>query len=233
MSKHLVSFVTATRSAESAEALRQNLEIVFPSGNPLVEWALLPQVGFNSIFAAYNHGAEKAVGDVLCFLHDDVRILANYTCFAKPLALAMKPFAGWMGVAGSTVLDESAIWWNSNHQDLRGMVGHPGDNEFGVHWNHWPWGQAASFGQVVVLDGCFLMTSKDKFQRIGGFDGKTYDGFHFYDVEATTRMHLAGFRNLCVPIPVLHQSPGRPNDKWHENRAKFLGIYKKQLPCRV
>jgi hypothetical protein len=235
MSKHLVSFITATRSEENAEGLRKNLEIIFgeKNKNPLLEWDLLPQVGFDSIFAAYNNGAAKAVGDILVFLHDDVKLLCNYLSFEQPLAMVGKPFCGFLGVAGATALDETATWWNSKHTDLRGMVAHPGDNEFRIQWNHWPWGQAASFGQVVVLDGCFLMVDKKKFERIGGFDAESYTGFHFYDIQATFAAHQRGFQNRACPIPMLHSSPGKPNETWQANRQIFVEKHKKQLPCKL
>lgn len=231
--KSIVSFITATRTLAAAEGLRKNLEIVFPKGNPLVEWDLLPQVGFDSIFTAYNAGASLAVGDTLVFLHDDVQLMCNYLSFEQPLKMVGKPFCGWLGAAGSTVLDQDAIWWNANHQDLRGMVAHPGDNEFKVQWNHWPWGQAAQFGPVVVLDGCFLMIDKQKFERIGGFDAESYSGFHFYDIQATFQAHRQGFQNRACPIPLVHTSPGKPNETWHANRKIFVGKYEKQLPCRL
>ena len=59
-----------------------------------------------------------------------------------------------------------------------------------------------------ALDGLFFATRRDVVERIG-FDADTFDGFDFYDVDFSYRVHRAGFRvRIQTDLHLLHASRG-------------------------
>jgi GT2 family glycosyltransferase len=232
----VISVITLTRESQATEArLGSNLTLAlgqqpdgFPTGHA---WELIVSNGNNlDILEGYNWGASQAQYDNLLFIHDDVRILGNPSCFDRPLDLLKKPMTGVVGCAGARLLPKDATWWNAPNEECWGMVAHPTkQGDFGIHWNTWPHHQAR-FGRVAVLDGCFLMMSRRFFEKMGGFDSKNYKGYHFYDVDLSFRACLQGFVNYSAPIPISHRSRGAVNENWEENRKKFLELHGKHLP---
>jgi GT2 family glycosyltransferase len=226
----VISFITVSQDDDKVCGLTDNLELALGSH---CEHELLRADGNEyDLFTGYNWGAERAKGEILAFLHDDVRLLCNATSFIKPVEMMRKPMTGIVGVAGTTQLPKDGTWWKSANKDCRGMVAHPDPTDFGLHWNTWPH-EAAHFGRVVICDGVLLMCSKKTFQRIKGFDSNTYQGFHFYDIDTCLRAHQMGLLNYVAPIPLLHGSRGRTNENWEENKVRFLKKHEKSLPTKI
>lgn len=232
-----ISWITVSRDPAKLAALRASLRVVFDN-SPLDTYEVLPQDGSQPgacIFKSYNQGAAQAQGEILGFVHDDVEFLCNWKSFEKPLELLRKPGTGVAGAAGTRVLPDDAKWWGAPMQECRGAVAHPShdaDNPFGFHYNMWPW-QTAQYGRVAVVDGVLLLISRRTFERVGGFDEKTFSGFHYYDMELCTRLHSLGKTNYVAPIPLLHHSPGVPGPTWETNRQLFLAKYRPYLPLQV
>jgi GT2 family glycosyltransferase len=227
----VISFITLSRDPEKVNKLNNSLahalsgtkfELIHMNGTEL------------DLFEGYNEGAARAHYDLLGFLHDDVKLLANWECFAKPVDLMKKPMTGFVGVAGTRVMGTDGTWWKQPPSVLRGLVAHPAqdDNPFGLQFNTWPH-TCALFGRVAVVDGVFFMCHKRVLDRIGGFDEKSYKGFHFYDLDTSLRASLAGLLNYVAPIPLLHQSRGVPNENWEQNRQIFVQKFERQLPYEV
>jgi uncharacterized protein (TIGR03032 family) len=180
-----------------------------------------------SLFAAYDTGRYEARRDALCFLHDDVDIEGlDAELILDRLA---DPRTGFLGVAGTRVLDDTGVWWhglNGPEQATRlsGRCGHrQADKEWISHYG--------AFGEVVVLDGLCLFTTRAVLDAIGGFADPPLDGFDFYDISATLRAHLRGFVNQTVPVDLYHWGVGNPRPAWDVNRRVFLEKYGGLLPC--
>lgn len=226
----MISFVTVSKDKSKFDGLRSNLEGIFQS-HPGFEFIVCDGTE-HDIFTGYNAGAAEAKNEVLAFLHDDVRLWCSASVFEKPMELLKKPFTGFIGAAGTRMLPKDGCWWKSPEKSTRGMVAHPDENEFGVHWNVWPH-QAAQFGEVAICDGVFLLCHRRTFDRLGGFDAETYKGFHLYDIDITLRARLEGLVNYVAPIPLFHNSVGRTNDNWEENRKIFARKFEKYLPYNL
>jgi hypothetical protein len=65
--------------------------------------------------------------------------------------------------------------------------------------------------RVQNLDGCLLLTPKDVFERVGGFDGKTARGWYFFVLDYCLRLRRLGLASWVLPQPVYHESEG-PGD---------------------
>lgn len=228
----MYSFITVSKDDNKVGLLNQNIEMVFGRSSP---WELLVADGsVEDIFTGFNQQAELANGDYLIFTHDDVKFLCNRSMFDAPVELMSKPFTGFVGAAGATIIESEGCWWSTNQVNCRGAVYHPSTNQtpFGMHLNAWPH-MTAQFGQTVICDGVLLMCSKRTFKKLKGFDSETFKGFHFYDVDITLRAHLLGLQNYVAPIPLLHNSYGVTNGNWEENRKLFVQKHSRNLPTRI
>ena len=75
------------------------------------------------------------------------------------------------------------------------------------------------------LDGVFMAMRRETLGELR-FDERTFDGFHFYDLDFSYRAHLAGLRlAVSTDILVLHASEGQFADDWKRYAARFLGKF--------
>jgi GT2 family glycosyltransferase len=230
----MVNFICVSNDQQKVMSLERSIRSTFGNTRP---WKLeVVDGGRHDIFGGYNAGAANCVGDILVFLHQDVLVLANSMAFERPLLMLENPGTGLIGVAGATRLNAAGTWWGDLPQAqmlsfCRGFVGCPGKNEFGMNFLAWP--GPGSFGEALVVDGVFLMCHRRTFERLGGFDDKSFKGFHFYDVDISLRAHLAGLRNHVAPIALYHDSTGKYDDVWEGARQIFVRKHAGRLPCQL
>ena len=190
----------------------------------------VPIVGAESIAKGYNQGVRQAKGKFFLFVHADVEIITPRLLMRGALQILEKPEAGVIGVAGSSLLNQTAIWWQEGTRTL-GACMHR--DEQGCWYTVFGRGR---YGRVVVLDGVFLLVSRATFEAVGGFD-ESLPSFHFYDIDFTLRVHLSGRANLAHPFHIVHASIGdvRPevNPQWHKNRVAFQAKWQGILPVAL
>jgi hypothetical protein len=234
----MIDFIVLSRDPKNTETLSQSIALTLGNLSP---WNLTIVDGNQyDLFSGFNLGARQTEGDILVFVHDDVQFLGSPLTMAGPLNLLKDPKVGFIGVAGSRMLEpRTCQWWGGNTDpeivsNCRGMVYHAVPAvDFGLVVDGWPHQYAIQFGQVLVLDGVLLMCSRRTFGQVGGFDDKNYKGFHFYDIDITFGASLANLVNLAAPIPILHGSIGGTDANWETNRAIFLKKYGHLLPASI
>jgi hypothetical protein len=231
----MINFITLSSDPTRAQGLIDSIEAcAHGCGHP---WAMQVADGNKfDLFTGYNRAARQTSGDYLVFVHDDVRILANREALRLPLELLEQSATGFLGVAGCrTVLADAGGWWRRETlADTRGMAAHPSaENEFGLHWNVWPYNFCAVFGRVAVLDGALLMCHRRTFDRLEGFSESCYQGFHFYDIDISFRAALLQLANYAIPFPIFHESVGFPDAGWEANRQVFLNRFGSLLPFSI
>jgi len=85
--------------------------------------------------------------------------------------------------------------------------------------------------EVVVLDGVLLVVHKNRIKKNFVED---FDGFHFYDIPFCFENFLEGVKiGVMYDVRITHKSIGQTNEKWEENRIKFVEKYSEKLPQRV
>jgi len=186
-----------------------------------------------SIFQAYDLGVEEARYSLLCFIHEDAKILSAGYWIRDVEKYMADPKVGVLGVAGSKDLTGTGRWWEGMGQPggnrLSGMAVHTTE---GGTWSN-SYGQ---FDQVLVLDGLCLILKKSLYEELKGFHYKgmpAYEGFDFYDIDLTFRAHLAGYKNYAIPLLIEHQSIGTQKETWFKNKDLFVAKYKEHLPARL
>jgi hypothetical protein len=233
----VITFIVLSRDPERLASLERSLR---EGLGDRLGWCLLPVDGTRfDLFAGYNRGASLARGEVLAFVHDDVEFWGDPHSLRKPLERLADRATGFVGVVGTRLLGEDGNW-SGVRSEVRGMFASARPDIFGMHWHFGPpWlggnadpGRAGLFGRVVVLDGILLLCHRRAFDALGGFDDRTYRGFHFYDIDITFRATLAGLSNYASPIPLFHPSTNGPSPEWERNRRIFVSKFRAYLPCR-
>lgn len=235
----MIGFITVTKEPCRVTRLEESLRATFGESDGS-NWTLRVVDGHrHDLFSGYNAGAAQSSGDILVFLHDDVLVLGNRLAFDKPLALLQEPTTGFIGVIGANRVNLQGTWWGDMPQQqafayCRGEVMVPdtvAPNVFGI--NSFVWSDSLGvFGLALVVDGVFLMCRRQTFEKLGGFDAATFQGFHFYDVDMTLRASFAGLKNYVAPIPIYHESLGKYDDAWEAQRQKFVTKWAGKLPVR-
>lgn len=184
-------------------------------------------VGPDSLSAGYTEGLAQAKGAVVVFSHDDVTLPAD----AVHRMVAHLRHVDVLGLAGTTRLSGPG-WVSSGWPYLRGQVVHVLADGAGcsvsVYRPH-----HGLMGGIQALDGLLIAARRDVAAAVG-FDTRTFDGFHLYDVDFSFRAHLAGYRlAVAGDIPVLHASTGSFDAAWAEAADAFARKFAGRLAAPV
>lgn len=169
----------------------------------------------------YNDFIDEAKHDIIVCLHDDIILKKGWS---KHVVDGLNDF-DILGVAGSTLIPESGVWWEQK-QRLCGRVWHvQNDNKYESCFSN----VFEAPQEVVVVDGVFIAFKKSKLKA--RFDER-HDKFHFYDVSFCAANHLNGARIGCLTnMYILHKSIGAVSQQWHDEKKKFCQNY--QLPLKI
>ena len=182
--------------------------------------------GKYSLTEAYNKGLKDSNNDIVAFIHDDLILPEKWG--KKMLNHFNESDYGILGVAGTTDLPESGMWWQDNTKMI-GIVKH---SHNGKTWEN---KYSASFGteiiQSVVVDGLFFVVDKNRIKKDFNEDIK---GFHLYDIDFTFNNHINDVKvGVVFDVRVIHKSIGQTNQQWEDNRKQFVEIYKEHLPYNL
>jgi len=182
--------------------------------------------GKKSLSNVYNEIINESKNDIIILCHDDLEFDTK-EWGKKIIKHFHKNEFGILGVAGTTEIPKSGIWW----EDKRKMLGIVNHKHEGKKWESKyskSWGDEIS--ECCFVDGLFIAIDKTKIKK--GFD-ETVDGFHFYDVYFSVNNFLNDVRiGVIYNVRVTHLSIGQTNETWEKNRKIFEGDYKDLLPIK-
>lgn len=226
----MISIIICSRQKEIPETLRVNIQETIGLGIDYEIIIIDNSQNQYSIFEAYNKGVSLSNFPFLLFMHDDI----NYRTKDWGVKLVdhfKDPEVGCVGVAGTPYLAYTpGAWWGSGaaHLNLLQLIK---NGEEPVLLNWFP--ESSIKQEAVVLDGIWICIRKELFRFIQ-FDEKTFNGFHFYDLDITLQAYQAGYKILCVnDILLYHLSTGSFDQKWVENALLFHNKWKHLLPLSV
>jgi GT2 family glycosyltransferase len=210
----MISFIVPATDKKQIKTLETSLEAL---GMP---FELIPIYGATSFFDAWRKGVPKAKGEYLCLTHQDTKFVA----FPDP-AKYLKDKVGMLGTAGTTVLHKDQPWWFSQERFLGHILsGQIWNTEMGKDPSMSVFGD---FGEVVVLDGVCLITTKKILEEVlPSCLDKGYGTWDFYDHVISLELIKKGYKLLTVPIVIVHGSKGgdkRPS--FFESMEKFTKEY--------
>jgi hypothetical protein len=157
----------------------------------------------------------------LIFAHDDIEILTPH--FLPRLKRHLSRY-DMVGVAGTSRFVD-AFWAAAGPPYIFGQVGTP----VGEGYTLTIFGTPARVVEgIQALDGLFISCRRSVAESVG-FDERTFDGFHAYDVDFAFRGFLARARlAVACDLHLLHGSPGDFGEHWDHyagllNRKHFSG----------
>jgi GT2 family glycosyltransferase len=179
-----------------------------------------------SLTEVYNKGLKDSNNNIVAFIHDDLILPKNWG--KKMLDHFNNSDYGILGVAGTTDLPESGMWW----EDKTKMVGIVKHQHEGRTWSS---EYSNDFGkeiiETVIVDGLFFVVDKTKIKKSFNEEIK---GFHLYDIDFTFNNHINGVKvGVIFDVRITHKSIGQTNKQWEENKKQFVGIYKEFLPKKL
>lgn len=179
-----------------------------------------------SLCEGYNRGIEKSTGDVLIFSHDDIEFIVPD--FWWRLRKHLGSF-DMVGVAGTTLLS-GPMWGQSGMPFVHGLVVHKIDGgKLRINCYDVNLGEMCT-PAIQAVDGVFFAVRRRVINEVH-FDEETFDGFHFYDLDFSYRVHLAGFKiGVCRDLTLIHDSFGGFDSVWEYYAYLFATKYKGVIP---
>jgi GT2 family glycosyltransferase len=146
---------------------------------------------FKSAAEALNYGGEKAGGDYLMFIHQDVFLCSHsWLRNAEALLESLRN----LGAAGVSGKEEGGMW------TLTSVVhGKPLTLSGEIY--------AEKPVEVQVLDECLMIVPRSVFNTLK-FDEKTCVGWHLYGVDYCLTARKLGLDIYVLPLPTYHRSTG-------------------------
>lgn len=158
MNKQIVAF-TCSRSSKQPKSLSKLTSYFDKASIPHYIKLDAPSVfeGYTELYSSVKDNLNP--DDIIILCHDDIEVLMGYDEFKSVLNdYLSKSMVGFIGPAGTTHLGKDAMWWHMERRQQglhRGFV-FQGDSLETMTPNYF--GQSGK--HVVVLDGCFLATTK-------------------------------------------------------------------------
>jgi glycosyltransferase involved in cell wall biosynthesis len=216
-----VGYSTRESKPEFIEYLKKssgfkNLEVIEKVNN-----------GEKSLSQVYNEILSEAKTDIVVLCHDDIYFDTN-SWYYKLLKHFEKSDFGIIGMAGTTKMPESGMWWE-DRKKMIGIVNHESD---GKKWtSKYSEDLNNKIKETVIVDGLFIAISKSKIKH--NFV-EEFKGFHFYDIPFCFENHIDGVKvGVITNIRITHKSIGQTNQQWEDNKVLFAEKYKDKLPCKV
>ena len=133
-----------------------------------------------------------------------------------------------IGVAGSTYMPASGMWWEDRSK-MVGIVEHTdGINTWVSEYSPERKGQITP---VVLIDGLFMAVDCSNIEH--RFD-EEFKGYHLYDISFCLSNYISQVDiGVTTDIRILHKSVGMVNKEWDLNRIQLANKYKNELPLSI
>jgi len=213
-----IGYSTRSHKPEFIEYLRG------VAGHPKVQIIEKINNGERSLNHVYNEIINEAEFDIVVLCHDDIYF--DSKSFAKKVEKHFsKSDFGILGVAGTTEIPKSGMWWE-NRKKMCGIVNHEHNG------NKWESKYCDDINNqiksVCLIDGLFIALHK---KRIKKYFNEELNGFHFYDVYFSFMNFNLGVKiGVIFDVRITHLSIGMTNESWETNKQKFSKENEQLLP---
>lgn len=185
--------------------------------------------GNYNIFQAYNIGVSQAQGDILCFMHEDVRFHSSNWGALSCNYLKNKEI-GAIGVAGGHAVLSRSDWRMYGLCEINIRQGIHTISEEREYYYYHRRTKTHSLCKVAGLDGVWYCIRKELFNTIS-YDEQTYRGFHLYDSDICMQINMLNLHlYVCSDIDIEHFSIGMFTQDFYDDLKVFLRKWKDFLP---
>ena len=225
----MLSLIICSKFPALEKDLLQNIEDTI--GIPFEIVNIDNSQGKYNIFEAYNLGVERAKGEYLCFMHEDIvfhsknwgKVVENYLS---------QDFVGALGVAGGNIVLDQLDWRFYGFHKVYLIQGIYTEEESPCYSIAYypPMAKNEPICQVAAIDGVWMCFRKDIFKEIR-FDDQNFHDFHLYDSDISMQVNKTG-RGIFLTQDVLleHKSYGTFTSSYKDSLAIFFKKWEKDLP---
>ena len=227
----MISCIICSRQADITAELKENIASTIGCEYELV--VIDNSKNEYSIFSAYNEGVRRAKGDILCFMHEDI-LFYNKGWGTSILSHCYKySDIGVLGVYGGHYLPKCPCYWlDARIESTVHISKDATTNLFNVVKHN----QYAGNGErtfVAAVDGVFMVVPKHMFEHIY-WDDKTFNGYHFYDMDLSMQVHKLGYKvEVIWDVLLYHKSSGNFDENYLLARDNWYDKWKESLPMIV
>lgn len=191
----MISIIICSRTSDVSLELQQNIAGTIGCDYEIV--VIDNSRNEFDIFRAYNVGISRTNGDVLCFIHDDIRFHSSGWGENVQQILSDKAI-GLLGVFGSHFMPKAPLyWWSSPYISQYSINTDNGVQSLQEHLDFY----RDNIAEVAVVDGVCMFMRADLFPELH-FDEERYSGFHAYDMDLSMQVQKMGLK-VCVTKDVL------------------------------
>ncbi len=225
----MISIIICSRKNAVSEYLSTNIEKTVGCEYELI--VIDNSENKYSIFEAYNIGIEKSIGNLLCFIHDDILFHTKNWGDVVTHIFNEDKKVGLLGIAGSKIKTKMpSAWWDCPEElKVINIIQHFKEPE--REKERWYKGfNTDSEVEVVAVDGVFMAIRKD---RGICFNSKLH-GFHNYDLNIAIEYYKKGYKTFVTNrVLIEHFSIGIINKVWYNSTLDFQKIYAVDLPLKI
>lgn len=222
----MISIIVCSIDIELRDRLKKNIEETI--GYDFEFLYLDNRIEKKGICAAYNMLAEKAIGDYLCFVHEDVSFESRN--WGVELAKqASDKSVGVLGFAGSGTMG-SFPYWLDKYTNIHYFTQRTKDGAIVENFKLQEGDSDKK--EVVVLDGMFLFCRKEIWEKYK-FDEQSFSRFHLYDIDFTFNVSQSYKNYVNQTVLMTHYSLGSPNRTYYDSMILFHKKWKEKLPYTV
>lgn len=180
------------------------------------------------ICAVYNMLANRAKGDYLCFVHEDVSF-DSPEWGPKLTEQACDKSVGVLGFAGVGIMTQFPYWLD-RYTNIHHFMQCTNDgtilNDAALQKKE------KDKEKVVVLDGMFLFCRREVWDK-HRFDEQLFTGFHLYDMDFSFNVSQSYQNYVNQTVVMSHYSLGNANQTYYDGMIAFYKKWKSQLPYTV
>jgi len=226
----MISIVICSINENYLSQVKENISSTIGVEYELLIWDNLQDS--KGICEVYNIMASQARYEYVCFLHEDILFETSDWGHKISSIFQNRPDIGVIGVAGSKYKSSYLSGWYSGVKEL--------DCANIVH--RYSWGDEhvllnpspeSNLEEVVCIDGVFICCRKKIWEQIT-FDQENLTGFHFYDIDFSTR--AASICKVAVSFEILitHITKGGDfGDSWVKIAIDYHKLHGKKLPVYI
>lgn len=227
----MISLVICSRHRTTDNSLSHNIAMTIGTEYEIIH--IDNSENRYGICQAYNEGAETAQGDILCFMHEDIRYHTGHWGRVVESVFEDEGIAA-LGVAGGNVVPECADWrFFKSHTYLKQGITISGEKPIYYIADDTTSAGDADLVKVALLDGVWMCFRKSLFKRIR-FDDRSFHGFHLYDSDICMQVNaLGGGVYVTGGISIEHFSTGFFTEDFEKGLGTFSKKWSRMLPYQV
>lgn len=231
----MISIIVCSRNEADYRHLQENIQATVGTA---CEWIRIDNSrGGYDIFTAYDEGMRRSTGDLLCFVHEDIRF--HSPDWGKRCEEYFKEDArlGLLGVLGGNYMPVDADWRAFHDCRCGRMLQRAATLEVPSRHFTFRLGTRKSKHEltaVAAVDGMWMVMPATLKNRIH-LDTKRFSAFDLYDTDLAMQVHASGYRvAVAGDILIEHFSTGSFSPRYFDSLKICLDKWKDILPvdCR-